>query len=87
MVRSLVSNFITIETPIQIGICLYELGRYNKALEKLNLGIKLAKYLENNTFTTDNDGKTITVHTPKTELIRKAEKYILKTAKKAKGNR
>ena len=40
------SPFTPIETPIQIGICLYELGRYKKALEKLNLGINMQNILK-----------------------------------------
>jgi len=72
-----------LDTPIHIGICLYELGRYEEALENLNQGKTFAKYSVKSTITTD-DGKKVTVDAPQTELIKKAENYISKVEKKLK---
>ena len=69
-----------LETPIQIGICLYELGRYKEALEYLNLGKDSVKYSVKNVILTDNNER-VTVDAPQTEMIEEAEKYIKKVEK------
>ena len=78
--------FRPLKTPIQIGICLYELGRYMEALENLNLGKNSAQYSVKSVITTD-DGKTVTIDAPQTELIEEAEKYILEVEKKLKKSK
>ena len=68
--------FTPIETYISLGRCLMELGQYNEALENLKVGRDMAAY-------NVSESQEGTVYHPisQNELIKEAEKYILKIEK------
>ncbi|MFX1570116.1 MAG: tetratricopeptide repeat protein [Promethearchaeota archaeon] len=73
-------HFTPIETFIKLGKCLFELGKYEEALENLRIGRNRAVHTVKRVMSTEEDKRFI-VDFPQTELIQEAEKYILEIKK------